>query len=141
MCGDSSIFCQGTKFGKKLLLDVVVPADFFEKFGTTCLEYYSLNPMHYYTTPGLVRDAALRMSRVDLQLITDVAHWLKPIVLPFPICIIPAFPPRIASIWTQTICMGGQCHNLCPLLTVSDTCKELKTCPKTCNVRKRCFAM
>ena len=28
--------------------------------------------MHYYTTPGLASDAALRMSRVDLQLITDV---------------------------------------------------------------------
>ena len=39
---------------------------------------------------------------------------LKPI-LPFPIRMIPAFPTRIASIWTQTICMGGQYLNLCPL--------------------------
>ena len=47
-------------------------ADFFEKFRATCLEFYSLDPVHYYTTPGLAWDAALRMSPVDLQLITDV---------------------------------------------------------------------
>ena len=46
-------------------------ADFFEKFPQTCLEFYSLDPLHYYTTPGLAWDAALRMSHVDLPLITD----------------------------------------------------------------------
>ena len=35
------------------------------------MDFYSLDPLHYYTTPGLAWDAALRMSRVDLQLITD----------------------------------------------------------------------
>ena len=35
------------------------------------MEFNSLDPLHYYTTPGLAWDAALRMSRVDLQLITD----------------------------------------------------------------------
>ena len=54
-----------------LQFDVLLLADIFEKFRTTCIEYYSLDPMHYYTTPGLARDAALRMSHVDLQLITD----------------------------------------------------------------------
>ena len=48
-----------------LQLDVLFLADFFEKFRRTYLEFYSLDPMHYYTTP------ALRMSRVDLQLITN----------------------------------------------------------------------
>ena len=46
-------------------------ADFFEKFRRTCLDFYSLDPLHYYTTPGLAWDAALRMSRVELELITD----------------------------------------------------------------------
>ena len=46
-------------------------ADFFEKFRKTGLEFYSLDPLHYYTTPGLAWDAALRMSRVDLQLVAD----------------------------------------------------------------------
>ena len=55
-----------------LQLNVLLLADIFEKFHTTCLEYYGLDSIHYYTTPGLAWDAALRMSRVDLQLITDV---------------------------------------------------------------------
>ena len=54
-----------------LQLDVLLLADFFEKFRKTCLEIHSLDPLHYYTTPGLAWDAALRMSNVDLQLITD----------------------------------------------------------------------
>ena len=55
-----------------LQLNVLLLAYVFEKFRTTCLEYYSLDPIHYYTTPGLAWDAALRLSRFDLQLITDV---------------------------------------------------------------------
>ena len=48
-----------------LQLGVLLIADFFEKFHTTCLVYYSLDPVHYYTIPGLAWD-------VDMQLITDV---------------------------------------------------------------------
>ena len=40
-----------------LQLDVLLLADFFEKFRRTCLD-----PLHYYTTLGLAWDAALRMS-------------------------------------------------------------------------------
>ena len=54
-----------------LQLDVLLLADFFEKFHRNCLELYSLDPLHYYTTPSLAWDAALRMLRVDLQLITN----------------------------------------------------------------------
>ena len=54
-----------------LQLDVLLLVDFFEKFRTTCLDFYSLNPLHYYTTPGLSWDAELRMSRVEQELITD----------------------------------------------------------------------
>ena len=50
-----------------LQLDVLLLADLFEKFRTTCLD-----PVHYYTTPGLTREAPPTMSRVDLQIITDV---------------------------------------------------------------------
>ena len=54
-------------------------ADFFERFHATCLEYYNLDPVHYYTTHGLACNAALRMSRVDLQLITDgdMYHYVE----------------------------------------------------------------
>ena len=54
-----------------LQLDVLLLADFFAKFRRTCLNYYKLDPVHYYTTPGLAWDSALRMSKVNLELITD----------------------------------------------------------------------
>ena len=50
--------------------DVLLLADFFETFGRTCLDFYKLYPLHYYTTPGLAWDSALRISCVDLELIT-----------------------------------------------------------------------
>ena len=71
-CGDAFV-CQTISDYHNVYLqwDVLLLADFFEKFRKTCLEFYSLNPLHCYTTPGLAWDAALRMSRVDLELITD----------------------------------------------------------------------
>ena len=62
-----------------LQIDVLLLADLFERFRTICLEYYSLDPVHYYTTPSLAWDAALRISRVDLQLITngDMYHFVE----------------------------------------------------------------
>ena len=51
--------------------DVLLLADFFEKFRCACLSDYGLDPLHYYTTPGIAWDAALKMSRVNLELITD----------------------------------------------------------------------
>ena len=55
-----------------LQLDVLLLVDCFEECRVTCLEYYSLDHVHYNTTSALDWDAALRMSRIDLQLITDV---------------------------------------------------------------------
>ena len=54
-----------------LQLDVLLLAEFFEKFRRTCLDYYKLDSLHYYTISGLAWDAALRISRVDLELITN----------------------------------------------------------------------
>ena len=51
--------------------DVLLLADFFEKFRDTCLHNYCLDPADYYTTPGLAWDVALRMVKVTLELITD----------------------------------------------------------------------
>ena len=34
-----------------LQLDVLLLADFFEKFRRTCIDFYKLDPLHYYTTP------------------------------------------------------------------------------------------
>ena len=52
--------------------DVLLLADVFENFRKTCLEYYRLDPCHYFTSPGLSWDAMLKMTEVNLELITDV---------------------------------------------------------------------
>ena len=50
-----------------LKTDVVLLADFFEKFRTTCLESYGLDAAHYFSTPALALDAALKISGVSLE--------------------------------------------------------------------------
>ena len=55
-----------------LKCDVLLLADFLEKFRASCLAHYSLDAAHYYTAPGLVCDAALKMTHVSLELITDI---------------------------------------------------------------------
>ena len=52
--------------------DVLLLADVFENFRKTCLEYYRLDPCHYFTSPGLSWDAMLKMTEVKLELITDI---------------------------------------------------------------------
>jgi hypothetical protein len=41
-------------------------ADVFENFRNLCLEYYELDPCHFYTGPGLAWQAALKMTGVEL---------------------------------------------------------------------------
>ena len=55
-----------------LKTDVLLLADVFEKFRTMSLEAYSLDPAHYYSLPALSWDAALKCSRVELDLIVDI---------------------------------------------------------------------
>ena len=44
----------------------------FEKFIYTCLNYYGLNACHYFSSPGLSWDAILKMTRIELDLISDI---------------------------------------------------------------------
>ena len=44
----------------------------FEKFIKTCLDYYGLDPCHYFSSPGLIWDAMLKMTGVKLDLILDI---------------------------------------------------------------------
>ena len=52
--------------------DVLLLSDFFGKLCCACLSDYGLDPLHYYTTPGLAWDTALKMLRVNLELFTDI---------------------------------------------------------------------
>ena len=54
-----------------LCTDVILLANMFEAFRDTCLEHYSLDPAHFYTSPGLAWKACLRKTRVRLELLTD----------------------------------------------------------------------
>ena len=52
--------------------DVLLLADVFENFRDICLENYKLDPAHYYTAPGLAWDACLKMTKVELELLSDI---------------------------------------------------------------------
>ena len=52
--------------------DILLLADVFENFRSTCLQYYKLDPCHYYTSPGLSWDAMLKMTDINLELLTDI---------------------------------------------------------------------
>ena len=43
-----------------LKADILLLADVFEKFISTCLDYYGLDPCHYFSSPGLSWDAMLK---------------------------------------------------------------------------------
>jgi len=52
--------------------DVVLLADVFENFRKVCQEKYGLDPIHYYSAPGLSWDALLKKTGVELELLTDL---------------------------------------------------------------------
>ena len=52
--------------------DVLLLADVFENFRDICLKIYGLDPVHYYTAPGLAWDACLKMTGVQLELLNEV---------------------------------------------------------------------
>ena len=52
--------------------DVLLLADVFENFRDICLKNYGLDPVYYYTAPGLAWDAMLKMTGVNLELLSDV---------------------------------------------------------------------
>jgi hypothetical protein len=60
-----------------LKLDVLLLTDVFENFRDLCLEKsYGLDPVWYYTTPGLAWDCMLKYTSVELELLTDYEMYL-----------------------------------------------------------------
>jgi len=51
--------------------DVLSLADVFENFRDVCMKNYRLDPVWYYTSPGLAWDAALKLTNVKLELLRD----------------------------------------------------------------------
>ena len=55
-----------------LKTDVLLLCDVFEKFINTCLEYYCLDPCHYFSSPGLSWDAMLKVTGIELEKINNI---------------------------------------------------------------------
>ena len=52
--------------------DVMLLADVFESFRETALSKYELDPAHYLTAPSLSWAACLKMTGVEIELMTDI---------------------------------------------------------------------
>ena len=56
--------------------DVLSLADVFEKFIDTCIKFYGLDPCHYFSSPGLIWNAMLKMTGIKLEKIPDLDKYL-----------------------------------------------------------------
>ena len=59
-----------------LKTDVLLLADVMQNYRDVCIKNYGLDPLWYYTAPGLAWDAALKISKAKLELLTDPNMYL-----------------------------------------------------------------
>jgi DNA polymerase type B, organellar and viral len=72
VCSLMNIQTLGEYHDLYLKTDILLLADVFENFRKTCLNYYELDPCHYFSAPGLAWDACLKMTEIKLELLSDI---------------------------------------------------------------------
>ena len=55
---------------------VLLLNEVFEKFISTCLECYGLDPCRYFSSPELNWDAILKMTKTEFELVSDIDMYL-----------------------------------------------------------------
>ena len=70
--------CKNIKDYHELYLkaDVLLLSDIWYNFKKVCLTNYKLDPTYYYTAPSLSWDAFLKISEIQLELITNYEMYL-----------------------------------------------------------------
>ena len=56
--------------------DILLLADIFQRFISTCLKYYELDPCHDFSSPKLSWDAMLKKTKIELEKISDIDKYL-----------------------------------------------------------------
>ena len=59
-----------------LKTDVLLLADVFEEFRKVCMKNYRFDPAWYYTSPGLSWDTMLKMTKIELALLSNPDMFL-----------------------------------------------------------------
>ena len=61
----------GEYYDLYLKTDVILLTNVFEAFREVCLKNYGLDPVHFYTAPGLAWKACLKKTKIRLELLLD----------------------------------------------------------------------
>ena len=72
ICKDFEITNLGEYHDLYVQCDTLLLAGVFENFRNMCLETYEVDPGKFFSAPGLAWQAALKKTRIKLDLLTDV---------------------------------------------------------------------